>query len=150
MIDGAVVGVLYGLVGVGIVLVYRATRVISFAQAGLGGVPALLAVLLVTNHNWPYWAALLVMLVGSALTGLIVETVVLRPFRTRPRLIATIATIGVAQGLTLPEIWLPGWLADRRGTCPRRWKAQGWRSGARSSTATISRCSSSVAAWLRP
>ena len=111
ILNGAIDGILYGLVALGIILIYRANRVISFAQAGLGSVPALLALILVTNHHWPYLAAAGVMLVGSALTGLFVEAVVLRGFRNRPRVIYTIATIGVAQGLTLGELWLPGWLA---------------------------------------
>jgi ABC-type branched-subunit amino acid transport system ATPase component/ABC-type branched-subunit amino acid transport system permease subunit len=107
---GVVTGVLYGLVGVGIILVYRANRVISFAQAGLGGVPALLALLLVTNHHWPYAAAAGVMVVGSLLTGALVEVLILRKFLKQPRIITTVATIGVAQLLTLLEVELPGWL----------------------------------------
>ena len=107
---GAVTGVLYGLVGVGIILIYRANRIISFAQAGLGGVPALLALLLVTNHHFPYAAAAAVMVGGSLLTGALVEILILRKFLKQPRIIATVATIGVAQLLTLLEIYLPQWL----------------------------------------
>jgi ABC-type branched-subunit amino acid transport system ATPase component/ABC-type branched-subunit amino acid transport system permease subunit len=107
---GVVTGVLYGLVGAGIILVYRANRVISFAQAGLGGAPALLALLLVTNHHWPYAAAAAVMVVGSLLTGALVEVLILRKFLKQPRIITTVATIGVAQLLTLLEVKLPGWL----------------------------------------
>ena len=45
MLNGAVIGTLYGLVAFGIILVYKANRIINFAQAGLGAVPALLALL---------------------------------------------------------------------------------------------------------
>ena len=37
MVNGAVIGTLYGLVAFGIILVYKANRIINFAQAGLGG-----------------------------------------------------------------------------------------------------------------
>ena len=111
ILDGAVIGILYGFVGFGIILIYRANRIISFAQAGLGSVPAIVAVILITNHSVPYPVALLVMLMTAALFGLIVERVIMRPFRQAPRLLATVATIGVAQLMTLLELKVPAWIA---------------------------------------
>ncbi|MGN6473350.1 MAG: ABC transporter permease subunit, partial [Mycobacteriales bacterium] len=70
---GAVLGMLYALLAFGLILVYRANRIINFAHAGLGLVPAVTALLLVTNRNWPYPVSLAVMLVGSALVGGVVE-----------------------------------------------------------------------------
>ncbi|HXA41946.1 MAG TPA: ATP-binding cassette domain-containing protein [Candidatus Solibacter sp.] len=110
---GAIAGILYGLVGMGLILVYRANRIISFAQVGLGLVPALAALLLVTNHHWPYFGAVALALVGAAALGALVEVLIMRRFLTRARIIATVATIGVAQLLTLPEIYLPKWLANQ-------------------------------------
>lgn len=110
---GGVVGILYGLVGMGLILVYRANRIISFAQVGLGLVPALAALLLVTNHGWPYFAAVALALAGAAALGALIEVLIMRRFLTRARIIATVATIGVAQLLTLPEIYLPKWLANQ-------------------------------------
>ena len=39
-LNGATIGLLYGLLGMGLILVYRANRIINFAQAQLGSVPA--------------------------------------------------------------------------------------------------------------
>lgn len=54
---GVVVGALYGLVGVGIVLVWRSHRLLNLAQAQLGAVPAVAALLLVSERGWPYLPA---------------------------------------------------------------------------------------------
>src|SRR3954462_2455350 len=54
LITGAVLGMLYALLAFGLILVYRATRIVNFARAGLGLVPAVTALPLVTNRHWPY------------------------------------------------------------------------------------------------
>src|SRR4051794_39613718 len=112
LINGAVLGMLYALLAFGLILVYRANRIINFAHAGLGLVPAVTALLLVTNHGWPYPVSVVVMLVGSALVGGVVE-LVMRRFWTAPRLIATVFTIGLAQVFVYLELKLPGWIAGR-------------------------------------
>src|SRR5258708_16036655 len=104
---GAIAGILYGLVGMGLILVYRANRIISFAQVGLGLVPALAALLLVTNHHWPYFGAVALALVGAAALGALVEVRLMRRFLTRAPIIATGATIRVAPLLPPPELYLP-------------------------------------------
>src|SRR4051794_41857881 len=73
LINGAALGMLYALLAFGLILVYRANRIVNFAHAGLGLVPAVTALLLVTNRSWPYAASLLVMFVGSALVGGVVQ-----------------------------------------------------------------------------
>ncbi|MBV9486909.1 MAG: ABC transporter permease, partial [Frankiaceae bacterium] len=111
---GAVLGMLYALLAFGLILVYRANRIINFAHAGLGLVPGVLALLLVVNKNWPYAAAFAVMLVGSGLTGGVVE-LAMRRFKASPRLIATVATIGFAQIFVYLELKLPGWVGGSSG-----------------------------------
>ena len=54
---GVVLSSLSALLALGLVLVYRSHRVINFAQADLGAVPATLAVCLVTLSGWSYWVA---------------------------------------------------------------------------------------------
>ncbi|MEY2477715.1 MAG: branched-chain amino acid transport system ATP-binding protein livF [Actinomycetota bacterium] len=96
---GAVTGSLYGLIAVGIVLVYRANRVINFAQAELGALAAVVTLYLATARGWNYFAALAVGLGLAAGSGALVERVILRRFARKPRLIVTVVTIGVAQVL---------------------------------------------------
>lgn len=112
---GLVVGALYGLVGVGMVLVWRSHRLLNLAQAQLGAVPAVAALLLVGEHGWPYLPAVLLAVAAAALLGAGVERTVVRRFDHAPCLAATIATLGLAQVLVAVEILLPRWLSDRQG-----------------------------------
>src|SRR5207302_4144541 len=70
---GAVIGALYGLIAMGLILVYRANRIINFAQAQLGSVPAVVALLLIVRYQWPYLLAIPVMLVGAVILGGVAE-----------------------------------------------------------------------------
>ena len=110
--NGAVIGTLYALVAFGMILVYKATRVINFAQAAMGSFPALAGLLLVAGRGWPYWAGVLVMLVGSAVMGALIEIFFLRRFALRPRLIVTVVTIGVSYLLTFLESKEPEYLTN--------------------------------------
>jgi ABC-type branched-subunit amino acid transport system ATPase component/ABC-type branched-subunit amino acid transport system permease subunit len=92
---GAILGTLYGLIGMGLILVYRANRVINFAQAQLGAVPAVFALLLVAFEGWNYFVVLVIAVVGAILLGAGVERTVVRRFAAAPRLILTVATIGI-------------------------------------------------------
>src|SRR5207302_7026665 len=98
-LNGVIVGSLYALIAIGIILVYRANRIINFAQASLGATPAVLGLLLMARKGVPYIVAVLIVVAGSLLLGAIVEIVFIRRFTAAPRLILTLATIGIAQFL---------------------------------------------------
>jgi len=97
MFDGAVTGLVIGLLAMGIVLVHRSTRVINFAVANMGLVGSVLFALLVVRYHVPYWIALAVALLVGALFGAIVDLAVVRRLFDAPRVIVLVATIGVAQ-----------------------------------------------------
>jgi hypothetical protein len=73
IVNGALLGLLYALLAFGLILVYRAQRIVNFAQAGLGAVPAVTALLLVTNRGLPYPLAVAILVVGSLTVGAVVE-----------------------------------------------------------------------------
>jgi ABC-type branched-subunit amino acid transport system ATPase component/ABC-type branched-subunit amino acid transport system permease subunit len=112
---GLVVGALYGLVGVGMVLVWRSHRLLNLAQAQIGAVPAVAALLLVSEHGWPYLPAVVLAVAVAAVLGAGAERAIVRRFDDAPRLAATIATLGLAQLLVAVELLLPRWLSDRQG-----------------------------------
>ncbi|MEY2476518.1 MAG: branched-chain amino acid transport system permease protein livM [Actinomycetota bacterium] len=97
VVNGLATGSLYGLIGVGLILIYRTNRIINFAVAALGAVPGLLGVLLMVVRDWSWWLCFPIAIVGGALVGGLVEVFVIRRFSTAPRLILTVATIGVSQ-----------------------------------------------------
>jgi ABC-type branched-subunit amino acid transport system ATPase component/ABC-type branched-subunit amino acid transport system permease subunit len=95
--DGIVSGLVFGLLAMGIVLVYRATKVINFAVGNMGLVGAGLFVLLAVQYDVPYWLAAAAGLAVGVLYGAAVELVVVRRLFTAPRVIVLVATIGIAQ-----------------------------------------------------
>ena len=108
MVWGIVLSSLSALLALGLALVYRSHRVINFAQADLGAVPATLAVCLVTLSGWSYWVAVPLALVVAVVLGALVELVVIRRFARAPRLILMVATIGLAQLLAGIAQGIPG------------------------------------------
>src|SRR5438045_553044 len=57
ILNGVISGSLYALVAIGIVLIYRANKVINFAQAEFGSVAAVLAIEFVKQWHWNYFLA---------------------------------------------------------------------------------------------
>ena len=97
MVWGLVISTLTALLAFGLVLIYRSHRVINFAQADLGAVPASLCVSLVVLRGWSYWVAVPFALLLAVALGSAVEFLVIRRFARAPRLILMVATIGLAQ-----------------------------------------------------
>lgn len=114
-LQGLTVGLLGALLAVGMGLVYRANRILNFAQADLGVAPALLAVILVQSFAWHYLLGLTVGLVAAVVVGGITELAIIRRFFRAPRLILTVATIGLSQLLVVLALYLPDWLAELTG-----------------------------------
>ena len=81
----------------GIVLVYRSSRVINFAVGDIGVPAAALLAIMAGKHGWPYWPALFGALLVGTLTGTVVELTVIRRLFKAPRVIVLVATIGVAE-----------------------------------------------------
>ncbi len=109
---GLVLGSLTGLTAMGLVLVYRANRIINFAQAELGGLAAVIALVSVIGLHLPYVFAVVLGLAAAIGTGALIDTVVVRRFENAPRLILTVATIGILQILGAAQIGLPAVFTD--------------------------------------
>jgi branched-chain amino acid transport system permease protein len=99
ILDGALSGGRIALIALGIALIYRANRIINFAQGDLGQVPATLGALLVITLSVNYFVAFTTGLVAAVVLGVVVETLIIRRFFRAPRLILTVATIGLSQVL---------------------------------------------------
>ena len=125
-IRGVVLGLLIALLAVGMALVYRANRVINFAQADLGFVPTSLAVGLIVFSGLPYLLGFGIGLVAAVALGAIVELAFVRRFAKASRLVLTVATIGITQllaafALLVPRMWGQS-AASQRIPPPLDWK----------------------------
>jgi branched-chain amino acid transport system permease protein len=96
LVIGIFQGAVYGLLAVGLVLVYKGTRVFNFAQGEFGSVAAFVTFALFENLGLPYAVAVAGGLAGAVLLGLMVERLVIRPLFDAPRITVLVATVGAA------------------------------------------------------
>jgi branched-chain amino acid transport system permease protein len=121
-----VIGLLTALLAVGLALVYRANRVLNFAQADLGFVPATLSVGLIVFSGLPYLFGFGVGAIAAIALGAVVEFAFVRRFARASRLVLTVATIGITQllavlALLVPRLWGEN-AASQRIAPPVDWK----------------------------
>src|SRR3989475_10264748 len=93
LVSGLLVGVMYSLVALGFVLIYKASRVFNFAQ---GSMTLFAALALVGVLPWVgFWPAVLLSVALMTALAFGIERIVLRPLIGRPELAAFMATIGL-------------------------------------------------------
>jgi ABC-type branched-subunit amino acid transport system ATPase component/ABC-type branched-subunit amino acid transport system permease subunit len=97
LVDGVMTGLTYAVFAAGLVLIYRASGVVNFAHGEIGAFSAAAFALLVLDVGLPYPLALPVALAIGMGLAFLVERVVVRRLSNVPRLLITVATIGVAQ-----------------------------------------------------
>ena len=98
---GAITGLTYGILAVGVILVYRSNRVINFAHGEIGAFAAALLGVTVTRWGVPYWVAFPIALAIAAAVGGVSEVVIIRRLRNAPAVMTIVATLGLAQFLLL-------------------------------------------------
>jgi branched-chain amino acid transport system permease protein len=103
LVIGVTTGSAYGLVALGLVLVYKSSGVFNFAQGEFGTV-ALYALYLL-DFEVGYWLAFAGALVVAGLFGFVTERLVVRPLFDAPRVTLLVATAGVALLAIAVEIW---------------------------------------------
>jgi branched-chain amino acid transport system permease protein len=126
---GLLAGVMYALVALGFVLIYKASGVFNFAQGAMVFFAALTFVSLLAMQ-WNFWLALVVTLAVMVVLGLVTERVVLRPLVNQPPITLFMATIGltfVLEGLS-QLIWgsQPHGLELGIPDVPMEWLSQRW------------------------
>jgi branched-chain amino acid transport system permease protein len=129
LVGGLLAGVMYSLVALGFVLIYKASGVFNFAQGTMVFFAALTYVSLV-ERGWNLWLALLVTLVVMVALGVAIERVVLRPLVNQPQITLFMATIGltfVLEGLS-QLVWgsQPHGLELGIADVPMEWLSQKW------------------------
>lgn len=109
---GIVAGCGYGIFALGIVLVYKASRIFNFAQCEIGAFGAFIALAAVRGlgpfPRMPYPLAIVLGLVAGVVAGLLAERLVIRPLFRAPRATLLVATAGLALALASFEAVLLG------------------------------------------
>ena len=112
VITGTVQGSIYGLLGLGLVLLYKSNRIFNFAQGEFGTVAAFVAAAVLSGRGifpqLPYPLALLIGVTVGVLLGLVVERLVVRPLFSQPKVTLVVATAGVALLLVSLQLFVIG------------------------------------------
>jgi branched-chain amino acid transport system permease protein len=107
VVSGLATGGIFASLALAIVLIYRATRVINFAQGEMGMFAAFIALWLI-DSGWPYWAAFFATLAIAFVGGVAVERVLIRPVEKAPVVTIVIVTVGLLIGLNGAAFWIWG------------------------------------------
>ncbi|WP_431950427.1 branched-chain amino acid ABC transporter permease [Nocardia lijiangensis] len=94
LIEGLTAGAIYAGLALALVLIYRFTGIVNFAQGELAMFSAFLAWQLVQS-GLPFWVALPATLVVSFVGGMLIERVIIRPVEGAPELTLVIVTVGL-------------------------------------------------------
>jgi|ERR671922_1056415 branched-chain amino acid transport system permease protein len=108
VVSGLASGGIYASLALAIVLIYRSTRVVNFAQGEMGMFATFIAWWLVTEEHWPYWGAFFATLALAFVGGALLERVVIRPVESAPALTAIIVTVGLFIALNGAAFWIWG------------------------------------------
>ncbi|MSZ49383.1 MAG: hypothetical protein F2601_01730, partial [Actinobacteria bacterium] len=101
ILSGLFTGFLYGLLSIGLVLVYRASRFINFAHVAIGIFAASIFGAIVAKQGLPYWLMFPVGILAGALIAAGVEWGFVRRISDAPRVLGTVVTLGLAQFLII-------------------------------------------------
>lgn len=107
LIGGLLAGVMYSMVAIGFVLIYKASGVFNFAQGAMVLFAALTYVSLI-ERGFAWWQSLLATLAAMIVLAIVVGRVVLRPLVTRPPIVLFMATLGLSFILEGAAQWLWG------------------------------------------
>jgi branched-chain amino acid transport system permease protein len=94
--NGVMIGLMYALIALGFVLIYKATDAINFAQGEFVMFAGFLAAGAIDILGAPFWLAAVLAIAGMVVLGFGLERVVLRPLIGRPVIAVVMATIGLA------------------------------------------------------
>src|SRR3982074_3797015 len=92
LVNGLVVGTLYGVVAMSFVLIYKVTQVVKFAQGELLLIGAWVCWALLTKYQLPFWAGMPLTLVFMFIFGIAIQIVILRPMIGEPIISVTMGT----------------------------------------------------------
>lgn len=108
IVTGVGVGCVYALVALGFVMIFRATNVVNFAQGEFSMVAAFALTVVLGVAGLPYWLALIVVIVGMCLFGVLFQAGVYYPLRKRSYLPVIISTLGASIFLQNGAVYLFG------------------------------------------
>ena len=95
IIDGLSNGFIYAAMAMALVLIYKATTIVNFAQGEMAMVGTFIAYVFAIDHGLPIWLSIVLAMAVSAIGAAGIERVLIRPFDPSNHLAITIVTLGL-------------------------------------------------------
>jgi branched-chain amino acid transport system permease protein len=107
VLNGLVIGSIYALVGLGFVIIYKSSSILNFAQGEFLMLGAYVCLAIFADGKVPFWAAFALTLAFSALLGVLMERILLRPMIGEPVISVIMLTLGLSSVLkaVVQAIW---------------------------------------------
>jgi len=129
VISGIAQGCIYGLIALGVVLIYKATETVSFAQGELMMLGAFIGLIVMTSLGFPFWLAFAAAVLAMGAFGIVLERLVIRPILGQPAFSIVMLTIGIGYVARGAITMVPG-LGTETHTLAVPYKDQVWNVGA--------------------
>ena len=112
LIEGLAIGACYGLFGIAVVIIYKTSEVINFAQGEMGMFATFVAYHILVFYHYPFWLAFVITMIFAVLLGAAIEFFFLRPARKASHLGMIILTLGAEMLLMGAASWK--WGAEQK------------------------------------
>jgi branched-chain amino acid transport system permease protein len=129
VISGIAQGCIYGLIALGVVLIYKATETVSFAQGELMMLGAFIGLIVMSSLGFPFWLAFAAAVLAMGAFGIGLERLVIRPILGQPAFSIVMLTIGIGYVARGAITMVPG-IGTETHTLPVPYKDQAWNVGA--------------------
>jgi branched-chain amino acid transport system permease protein len=112
IIEGLAIGACYGLFGIAVVIIYKTSEVVNFAQGEMAMMSTFVAYHILNYYHYPFWAAYLLSMVFAVLLGIAIEFIFLRPAKNPNLLGLIVITLGAEMLLMGLASWK--WGAEQK------------------------------------
>jgi branched-chain amino acid transport system permease protein len=112
IIEGLAIGACYGLFGIAVVIIYKTSEVVNFAQGEMAMMSTFVAYHILTIYQYPFWLAYILTMVFAVLLGILIEFIFLRPAKNPNLLGLIVITLGAEMLLMGLASWK--WGAEQK------------------------------------
>jgi branched-chain amino acid transport system permease protein len=112
LIEGLAIGACYGLFGIAVVIIYKTSEVVNFAQGEMAMMSTFVAYHILTYYQYPFWLAYILTMAFAVLLGIAVEFIFLRPAKNPNLLGLIVITLGAEMLLMGMASWK--WGAEQK------------------------------------
>ncbi len=94
IVEGLAIGACYALFGIAVVIIYKTSEVVNFAQGEMAMLTTFVAYHILAYYQYPFWLAFIITMIFSVLLGMFIEFAFLRPAKQPSLLGLIVITLG--------------------------------------------------------